>query len=127
MEDTRIKKKVLVVDDDNNLNTVLVDMLNLSGFEATGAADGVEGLEKALAIHPDVIFLDLMMPKMGGWETLDKLREDAWGKTAKVIILTALENENYIAKGMEKNINGYLMKTSQGLEDIVKQVEAVLK
>jgi len=126
MEDTKTKKKVLVVDDDNNLNTVLVDKLNLSGFDAVGAADGVEGLEKALSMHPDVILLDLMMPKMGGWETLEKLQEDAWGKTARVIILTALENEDYIANGMEKNIKGYLMKTSQSLDDMVKQVEAVL-
>ena len=55
------KKKVLVIDDNSNLVTVLVDKFNVSGFEAVGASGGQEGLKKALEIHPDIILLDLVM------------------------------------------------------------------
>ena len=118
------KKKILVVDDDNNLNSVLVEKLTFSGFDAVGAHDGEEGLKKALEIHPDIILLDIMMPKMGGMEVLDHLRKDAWGKTAKVIMLTALEDVNLVAQAMEKGSYKYIEKVQHSLGDIVKQVEA---
>jgi DNA-binding response OmpR family regulator len=124
--DKVVKKKILVVDDDNNLNSVLVEKLTISGFDAIGAHDGEEGLAKALEIHPDLILLDIMMPKMGGMEVLDKLRKDAWGKTAKVIMLTALEDVNLVAQAMEKGSYKYIEKVQHSLGDIVKQVEAEL-
>jgi len=117
------KKKVLVIDDDDNLRTVLVDKLNASGYEADGAMDGEDGLTKALAQHPDVVLLDVMMPKMDGWEVLQNMREDAWGKSAKVIMLTVLENLDHVARGVEMHIEGYLVKTNWSLDDIVKHVE----
>jgi DNA-binding response OmpR family regulator len=121
------KKKVLVIDDDNNLNFVLVDKLNLYGFDSVGAKDGEEGLEKALEIHPDVILLDVLMPKMDGWTVLEKLREDKWGKNAKVILLTVLDSADFVAKAMEKNTSGYLVKTNYSLDQVVDRVENVIK
>ena len=121
------KKKILIVDDDESLNNVLVDKLNLSGYEAIGASDGVDGLKKALEMHPDLILLDLLMPKMDGLQMLKELREDSWGKLVKVIILTLLEQADYVAKTMDKNVYGYLVKTNFSLEDVVKKVEDALK
>ncbi len=120
------KKKILIVDDDSNLNTVLVDKLKFSGFDAVGAPDGEEGLKKALELHPDVILLDLVMPKMDGLEMLKKLREDEWGKEAKVIVLTLLEETDYIAKTMESGIYGYIIKTEYSLNGILKKVEEMV-
>ena len=117
------KKKILVIDDDSNLREVLVDKLNASGFEAIGAHDGEDGLAKALAEHPDLLLLDVMMPKIGGWALLEKLREDEWGKNAKVIMLTVLEDLSHVAKGAEFNIKGYLVKTNWSLDEVVKQVK----
>jgi CheY-like chemotaxis protein len=120
------KKKILVVDDDEGLRTVLVDKLNISGFEAVFAADGEEGLEKALKWHPDAILLDVIMPKMDGFEMLGKLRDDEWGKRAKVIMLTVLENADSVAKAVEGTAQGYLIKTQHSLDDVVAYVKEVL-
>lgn len=123
MENTNNKKKVLVVDDDENLNTVLVDKLNLSGFEAMGAVDGEDGLKKSLDSHPDLILLDLLMPKMGGIDMLKKLRDDAWGKYAKVLVLTLIEQVDYMADATEYNVLGYFVKTNHSLDEIVKKIQ----
>ena len=127
MENKDNKKRILVVDDNDNLRSILIDKLNLSGFEAVGARDGEEGLKEALSSHPDVILLDIIMPKMGGQEMLAKLREDEWGKEAKVMILTVLEDADSIAEAMGKGTFVYLIKTEHNLEDVVRQVEETLK
>jgi len=126
MENLNNKKKVLIVDDNNDLTTVLVEKLNFSGFDALGADNGEEGLKKALDFHPDIILLDLVMPKMGGIDMLKKLREDPWGKNARVVILTLMEQVNYMAEAMESNILGYLVKTNYSLDEIVQKIQDIL-
>ena len=121
------KRKVLVVDDDSNMTDVLVEKLNISGFEAIGARDGAEGLAKALELHPDIILLDVMMPKMGGMEVLGKLREDSWGKGARVMMLTAIEDVNLVSEAMEKGSFTYLVKVQHSLDDVVRLVEEELR
>ena len=121
------KKKILVVDDDENLRLVLVDKLNIVGFDAVGASNGKEGLEKALKIHPDVILLDIMMPVMNGWDMLKKLREDKWGNEAKVIMLTVAEDTEAIARAVEGGSLAYLIKTDQSTDDIVEKVKTMIK
>ena len=121
------KKKVLVVDDDENLRLVLVDKLNLSGFDAVGAANGKEGLDKALEWHPDVILLDILMPILNGWEMLAKLRQDEWGGKAKVVMLTVLEDTASIAQAVEDGSLAYLIKTDESMDDIVEKVKSMLK
>ena len=118
---------MLVVDDDENLTTVLVDKLNLSGFDALGALDGEEGLKKALTFHPDIILLDLVMPKMSGLDMLKKLRADPWGKGVGVVVLTALEQQiDYMAKAVESGIWGYLVKTNYSLDEVIQKVKDML-
>lgn len=121
--DTAKNKKILVVDDDENLRTVLVDKLAISGFESEGAKDGLDGLTKALATHPDMILLDGMMPKLSGWEVLEKLREDSWGKSVKVIMLTAVDEVDRLAKAMESGSSQYLVKTNYSLDEVVKKIQ----
>ena len=121
------KKKVLVVDDDENLRLVLLDKLNMSGFYAIGAPNGEEGLEKALKLHPDVTLLDIMMPVMNGWDMLKKLREDEWGKKAKVIMLTVVEDTEAIARAVEDGSFAYLIKTNESTDEDIEKVKAMLK
>lgn len=126
-QDTTIKKKVLVIDDDENLDMVLVDKLNFSGFEADYAIDGVQGLKKALEIKPDVILLDVIMPNMSGWETLEKIRVDAWGEKVKVIMLTSLDKPESVAHAMEQGSTVFIVKTNYTLDQVVEKVKEVLK
>ena len=120
------KKKILVVDDDDNLRTVLVDKLNLAGFETTGVVNGEEGLKMAFASHPDLILLDVLMPVLGGWDMLAQLRTDEWGKAAKVVMLTVLDELDSVAKAVEGGSTRYIVKTEHSLDDIVKQVKEAI-
>lgn len=121
------KKRVLVVDDDENLRLVLTDKFNSSGFEADWAGNGKEGLEKALDTHPDIILLDILMPIMDGWEMLGRLRADKWGKNAKVIMLTAVEDAEAVAQAMHDGSFTYLIKTDHSIDEILEKVEDMLK
>lgn len=121
------KKKVLVVDDDNNLREILTDKLNNSGFDAVGASNGEDGLERAFNTHPDIILLDILMPVMDGWAMLGKLREDEWGKKAKVIMLTVVEDAEAIAKAVQDGSFAYLIKTDHSMDEIVEKVKDMLK
>ncbi len=121
------KKKVLIVDDDKDLSMVLCDKFDIAGFESETASDGEEGLEKALRTHPDIILMDIIMPKMDGKEALAKLREDEWGKTAKVIMLTVLEDEKSVAHALEHETYNYLVKTDWDLDEVVDYVKKALE
>ncbi len=127
MDKIKSKKKVLIVDDNNNLTSVLVDKFNLSGFDAMGAVNGEDGLKKALEFKPDIILLDLVMPVMDGLEMLKQLRETEWGKEAKVMVLSLLDEATYIAKAMDSNVYGYIIKTDLSLDGIVKKITDILQ
>jgi CheY-like chemotaxis protein len=92
-----------------------------------GVKNKEEGLETALKNHPDIILLDVVMPYMDGWQMLEKLREDEWGKTAKVIMLSVLENADNAAQAVEKGALGYLIKTNWSLDQVVEQIKEALK
>ena len=120
-------KKVLIIDDNIDLSSVLVDKFSASGFEADSADNGEIGLKKALETHPDVILLDLVMPVMDGIEMLKRLRKDEWGKDAKVVILTLLDEVKYVAEAMDNSFVGYIVKTDESLGNIVGKIKEVLK
>ncbi len=84
-------KKILIIEDEISYSHILREEVTLAGDMALMAADGIEGLHAALQQHPDLILLDLRLPRMGGMTMLEELRKDEWGKTAKVIIITNLE------------------------------------
>lgn len=127
MEKIKEKKKILVVDDDESLRQVLLDRLSLSGFEVWGAENGKLGLDLALEKHPDVILLDILMPIMDGWEMLGHLRKDEWGKEAKVIMLTVVEDAAAVARAMHDGSFIYLIKTENTIEQVIERVESMLK
>jgi DNA-binding response OmpR family regulator len=125
--DTNQKKKVLVVDDDANLRDVLLDALTVAGFEAKGMPNGEDGLKEAFAWHPDVIMLDVMMPKMDGWQVLDVLRADEWGKKAKVIMLTSLGQMTNIAHALDKKVFTYIVKSELNLDNLAETINSLIK
>lgn len=123
------KKKILIVEDEESMLNALSDYLETQEFATLMARDGEEGLEIALKEHPDLILLDILMPKMDGMIMLQKLREDEWGKQTPVIILTNVSpNANSIISSVLKNEPAYyLVKSDVRLEGIVDKIKDVLK
>lgn len=117
---------MLIVDDDSDLRSVLVDKFSSEGFDVESAQDGEEGLEKAFTFHPDIILLDILMPKMNGWEMLEALRKDSWGEKAKVILLTVLADEEHVSQALERGEYQYLVKTDWSLDDVVTKVNEIV-
>lgn len=115
--------KILVVDDETDLKSALEIALVHEGFVVITASDGEEGLKKAITERPDLILLDIMMPKMSGIDVLKKLQEDEWGKSARVIVMTALADMNKIAEVIEAGGEEYLVKTTVSLGEIVQKVK----
>ncbi len=117
--------KALIVEDEEIMRKALLEAFESAGFEVTGAGDGEEGLEAALNTKPDIILLDIMMPKKDGISMLKDLRQDDWGAHVKVILLTNVSDVAKIAEAMETGIGesyDYLVKTDWRLEDVVSKV-----
>ena len=113
-----IMKSVLVVEDEPSLLKILAETLTKAGFNVFTAKDGAEGLVMALKNHPDLILLDIVMPKMNGIEMLKNLWQDKWGKNAQVIFLT-----NVIGEAEKFGTYKYLLKVDWKLQDIVNEVK----
>jgi DNA-binding response OmpR family regulator len=90
-------------------------------YDVISATDGEEGLNKALTEKPDIILLDISMPKMNGHETLTKLRRDPWGKDVPVLFLTNFDDATNISQGVAAHSDDYIIKSSTSLEEIVKR------
>lgn len=120
------KHTVLLVEDEAPAALALSQVLKDEGFEVMTAGDGEEGLSIALEKHPDVILADLKMPKMGGLAMIHKLREDAWGKSAKVVILTNASDVESIEQAMTEGAFQYLTKGDSSMDAIVEKVRWML-
>lgn len=119
-------KKLLIIDDENIVKKSLSSQFDRKLVKVFTASDGAEGLKIAKKEHPDLILLDLIMPKMDGMTALTKLRQDKWGKNAKVIILSNLSDAENVAKAVEKGTYEYLVKVDWNVMDVVKQCKKVL-
>ncbi|MFA5830708.1 MAG: response regulator [Candidatus Paceibacterota bacterium] len=120
-------KKILVIEDDRVLRRVIVDNLKAEGFTALEAEDGAAGLATAIAEHPDLMLVDVVMPKMDGIAMLGKLREDDWGKNAQVIMLTNLSDAEKISYAAKKGVNDYLVKADWDIASIIEKVKDRLR
>lgn len=116
-------KKVLIAEDEASLLNVLVDSFTIEGFTVLSAANGEEALSLVLKEHPDMILLDIQMPVMDGLEMLEKLRQDEWGKSAEVILLTNFSDAGKVAEAAEKGAYDYLVKSDWKIEEIVEKVK----
>jgi len=122
-------KRILIVEDEESMLNAISDYLTSQEFVTLLARDGEEGLGIALKEHPDLILLDILMPKMDGMIMLQKLRDDEWGKKAPVIILTNVSpSANSVIDSVLRNEPAYyLVKSDVKLEGIVDKVKEVLK
>ena len=121
------KKLILVIDEEPDVTDALSRKLEQEGFDTVSAYNGEQGL---MIIRgdpkPDLILLDLVMPTMDGFEMLDKLREEEWGRNIPVIFLTNLDDEETVSKVMKDKGYEYLIKTEWKIEDIVSKIKKKL-
>ncbi len=121
------KKRILIIEDEKPLLRVLTDELVEHGFDVSAALDGEEGLALALKEHPDLVLLDIILPKIDGMTMLKRLREDAWGKTVLVIILTNVAPDERVMRGViEDKAAYYLVKTEWKISDVTQKVKDAL-
>lgn len=121
-----MKKILLIVEDEGIVKEALASQFNEKEFGVLTASDGEEGLKTALEHHPDLILLDLVMPKMDGMTMLTKLRQDKWGINAKVIILTNLGETEKVAEAVSRGTYEYLLKVDWNIADVVDKVKKTL-
>lgn len=122
------KRKLLLVEDDENLSEMYDKKFNIAGYEVLHATDGEKALAIALKEKPEVILLDILLPKMDGLTMLRRLRQDVWGKNIPVIILTNLNTNDAIIKDILENHPAfYIMKANVTPNDILDKVEEVLQ
>ncbi len=103
-------KKILVIDDEALLQMGVVIRLKAAGFEVLTASDGMEGLEMARKEEPDLILLDLMLPKMDGYKVCRMLKFDAKHKNIPIIMVTARAQDVDKSMGAEAGANAYITK-----------------
>ncbi|GAC1478709.1 MAG: hypothetical protein PVSMB9_01450 [Candidatus Dormibacteria bacterium] len=119
---------VLLVEDDPSVLEMYRLKLELDGYRVNTALDGEDGLKKAGELNPDIIFLDIRLPKMDGLEVLRKLRAEDRTRDIPVIILSNYDEEDLVARGLRLGAHEYLIKArttptslSEGIEDWLKE------
>jgi DNA-binding response OmpR family regulator len=117
---------VLVVDDDPVIQKLLRVNFEMEGYDVLSAADGAEGLDQARAGSPDVIILDVMMPKMNGLEVLAALKADAGTDTIPVILLSAKAQAGDVQAGLDRGADAYVTKPFDPL-DLLERVGQFVK
>jgi CheY-like chemotaxis protein len=121
---TSEKKTILVVEDDASMRRALKAKLTHEGFDVVEAVNGEEGLSLALSGHPDLILLDILMPKMTGEEMLRELRKDEWGGNVPVILLT---NVTFLQdRDTPDRTSEYLLKSNTELSELIEKIRVHL-
>ena len=118
--------RILIVEDEPDIREAMATALKAANFEVLEAKNGIEGLALAKQEQPAVILLDLVMPEMDGITTLQKLREDPWGRDAKVIILSNMDDVKNVATTHEYHISDYIIKTHVSLKEVVNKVRETI-
>lgn len=120
-------KHVLIVDDDVAYAKSTSDRMVNEGYKVTVCYDGEVGLQKAIADHPDVILLDLNLPKITGMALINRLRQDPWGENVPIIILTNMSpSDALIMAVLEHQPSYYLLKDDTTLTDMAAKVRDIL-
>ncbi len=115
--------KVLIVDDEERMTRVIADYLKIKGYDTAEAADGEEALRQFAAFKPDLVLLDVMMPKMDGWEVCSRIRQQS---SVPIIMLTARGEEEDELKGFSLGVDEYIAKPFS-LKILLARIEAVLR
>ena len=116
-------KKILFVEDDDALAGVYLVRLQAEGFEVRRVANGEEALAAATEYKPDLVLLDVMMPKVSGFDVLDILRNTPETANLKVVMLTALSQEADRKRAQELGVDDYLVKSQVVITDVIDRLK----
>jgi len=118
--------KILVAEDDKLISNSLCEALKTAGYEPTPAYDGEEAVAKAKESPPDLLLLDIMMPKLDGISVLWELKANPQTAKIPVVVLTNIGDVETISKIVEAGAVDYLLKSDQSVDDIIQKVKDVL-
>ena len=119
-------RRILVVDDDPSIRRLLNATLELEGYTVATAADGEEALAELPGSNPDVVVLDVMMPKLNGLDVLERIRRNPATATLPVILLTAKSSKEDVWEGWQRGVDYYMTKPFD-VEELLRFIEFVLE
>ncbi|HSX33945.1 MAG TPA: response regulator [Candidatus Saccharimonadales bacterium] len=119
-------KKILFVEDDDALAGVYLVRLQAEGFDVKRVANGEEALAAAIAYKPDLVLLDVMMPKVSGFDVLDIIRNTPETANLKVVMLTALSQESDRKRAEQLGVDDYLVKSQVVISDVIDRIKSRL-
>jgi DNA-binding response OmpR family regulator len=120
------KQKILMIEDNPYLRKIYKNKLNLAGFEFIEATNGEEGLNKVIAEKPDLVLLDLILPRKNGFDVLIDIKKNEETKNIPVIILSNLGQETDIKRGLSLGAQEYLVKPEINLSEVVDRIKDCL-
>lgn len=118
--------RILIIEDDNFLRNLIARKLKEEGFEIEKASDGEEALQKIISAKPDLILLDIILPKKSGFTLLEEISKDPNLKSIPVIIISQLGQPEDIEKGKKFGVKDYIIKANTPLDQIVNLVKNFL-
>jgi DNA-binding response OmpR family regulator len=116
-------KRILLVEDDDALASVYVVRLQAEGFEVRRVANGEDALAAAISYKPNLVLLDVMMPKVSGFDVLDILRNTPDTANLKIIILTALSQDSDKQRAIALGVDDYLVKSQVVITDVIDRIK----
>jgi len=119
--------KILFIEDEPTLQKAVGEILGQEGFEVLSALDGEAGLELIKKEKPDLVLLDLILPKKDGFTVLKEMKEDENLKDIPVIVLTNLEGMGDVERAMSLGATTYLVKANYELDDVVTKIKKTLR
>lgn len=118
--------KILIIEDEEILSKVLEEKFKRAGFDTAIATNGDEAFPMAKKFSPDVILLDLILPKKNGFDVLKDLKSDADLKTAPIIVLSNLGQDEEIKRALELGASDYMVKTQHPINEVIEKVKNLL-
>lgn len=118
--------KVLIVEDEEALRKVLQEKMEHSGFDTFVAKDGVEGWDVAKSKNPDIILLDLILPRRTGFDVLGMLKKDPELKDVPVFVLSNLAEDENLKKALQMGAENYFVKAQHPINEVVEMVKTRL-
>lgn len=120
------KSKILMIEEDKFLRKIYKNKFSQAGFEFREAINGEEGLNKVISEKPDLVLLDLILPKKSGFEVLIEMKRNKETKKIPVIVLSNLAQESDIERVLSLGAKDYLVKTEVSLSEVVNRVKECL-